>query len=559
MKRFKLRQRAEHLAELDTLKTRFFANISHEFRTPLTLILGNLQKFIARSSEDSQDKPIYQMMQRNAQRLLELINQLLDLSKLEAGNLKLENKPADIISFLKAIILSFNSLAEQRKIRYHLYYKNKIQFVCFDPDKLEKIVVNLLSNAFKFTPEGGEISVKISLLQYDNQLFISNNKKLDSSSDKAILEIKVKDNGKGMHQEQLDRIFERFYQVDNSQTREQEGTGIGLSLVKELVELHQGEIAVESKLGMGSCFTVKIPLQLADYEEELVFGPQNDGIKNNIVVSYVGTKIDIHPDHKIETLIPEAPMVLIVEDNEDLRYYIRETLQPFYHIMEAADGKGGFNIAVASIPDLILSDVMMPKLNGIDLCRKLKNNEKTAHIPIVLLTARASGKDKYEGLETGADDYLTKPFEATELLIRIKNLIESRRKLREHYSREIILQPASIAITPVDEKFLKRAMQIIESHISDQSFGVEVFSREVAMSRMQLFRKLKALTNYSPGDFIRVMRLKRAAELLSHGAGTIAEVAFMVGYNEPSYFTKSFQKEFGKTPSEFISSNSLKN
>ncbi len=559
MKRFKLRQRAEHLAELDTLKTRFFANISHEFLTPLTLILGNLQKLIARYSEDNQDKHIYQVMQRNAQRLLELINQLLDLSKLEAGSLKLETKAADIISFLKAIMLSFNSLADLRKIRYHLYYSNKIQFVYFDPDKLEKIFINLLSNAFKFTPEGGEISVRARLLSISNQVFIGNFKKSGSLSGKAILEIKVEDNGKGMDQKQLDRIFDRFYQVDNSKTREQEGTGIGLSLIKELVELYQGEISVESQLGRGSCFTVKIPLLLGDYEEEVGPGFEHNGQKTKPDLSFFDTKIDFYPDHTIDTLLKEAPMILIVEDNADLRYYIRETLQPFYHILEAADGKEGFNIAVDSIPDLILSDVMMPKLNGIDLCRKLKKKEMTAHIPIVLLTARASGEDKYEGLVTGADDYLTKPFEASELLIRIKNLIESRKKLREHFSREITLQPASIPITSVDEKFLQRAMQIIESHISDPSFGVEIFSREVAMSRMQLFRKLKALTNYSPGDFIRIMRLKRAAELLSHGAGNIAEVAFMVGYNEPSYFTKYFQKEFGKTPSEFISSNSLKN
>jgi DNA-binding response OmpR family regulator/two-component sensor histidine kinase len=498
------------------------------------------------------------MMHRNARRLQQLINHLLDLSKLEAGSMKLNLQPADLMAFLKAMVFSFTSHAETKDIQYHFKYPKEHPLVYFDADKLEKIITNLLSNAFKFTKPGGRITVTASIETYDKKSLPDIFSSMAPLSTARMLELKVQDSGVGIPQDQLDRIFDRFYQADNSQTREQEGTGIGLSLVRELVEVYSGEIKVESAPGHGSCFTVCLPLLLADFEEIAINGPalNKDQKRENPLID-TGETVQL-PDSATANDDTEAPLVLIIEDNADVRYFIRENLQPFYRIIEAADGKEGFNKAVQSIPDLILTDIMMPKMNGVDLCRKLKKDEKTAHIPVVLLTAKASGEDKKEGLESGADDYLLKPFEASELLVRIQNLIESRRKLREHFSRKITLQPSSIAISSVDEQFLQRCMQIIETHMSDASFGVEAFSREVAMSRMQLFRKLKALTNHSPGDFLRIMRLKRAADLLSHGAGSIAEVAFLVGFNEPSYFTKCFQKEYGQTPSDFVAQGTLK-
>jgi signal transduction histidine kinase/ligand-binding sensor domain-containing protein/DNA-binding response OmpR family regulator len=550
---------AEKMHEIDHLKSRFFANISHEFRTPLTLILGHLDKFLARSPEDNPDQPAFLMMQRNARRLQQLINHLLDLSKLEAGSMKLDLKPADLMAFLKTMVLSFTSHAETKEIQYHFKYPSEHLLVYFDADKLEKIITNLLSNAFKFTKPGGKITVTAVLEPADHLLLPDGFRNITPISAAWVLELKVKDSGKGIPEDQLNKIFDRFYQADTSHTREQEGTGIGLSLVRELVELHSGEIKVESQPGHGSCFTVRLPVLLADFEEIAITGPAlNFDQKPVNPIMGSGELIPL-PDSVSSNSDPEAPLVLIIDDNADVRSFIRENLQAAYQVLEAADGKEGYKLSVKNIPDLILSDVMMPKMDGMELCSKLKTNEKTAHIPVILLTAKASGGDKVEGLETGADDYLIKPFEAAELLVRIKNLIDSRRKLRELFSREITLKPTSITITSVDERFLQRAMLIIEEHIANERFGVEEFGREVGMSKTQLFRKVKSLTNHSPGDFIRIMRLKRAAELLGQEAGSIAEVAFMVGFNDPSYFTKTFHKQYGKTPSEFVAASKVRN
>jgi DNA-binding response OmpR family regulator len=368
----------------------------------------------------------------------------------------------------------------------------------------------------------------------------------------SILELKVEDNGAGISNDQLKKIFERFYQTDTSATREHEGSGIGLALVRELVDLHGGEVAVESQPGIGACFTVRLPLLAADFEQLTV-------AKNTVDADDQSARRFNDEEFQVDNLsapVTEgAPLILIVEDNADIRHFIRESLYPDYSVIEAADGAAGYRLAVETIPDLILSDLMMPKMDGVELCRKLKQENKTDHIPIVMLTAKASGESKIEGLETGADDYIIKPFEAAELLARIKNLIDGRKKLRERFSREITLQPASIAITSMDEKLLQHVMRIMEEHMADSDFGVGAFCREAGMSRTQLHRKLKALTDQSTGDFIRIMRLKRAAELLTNHAGSIAEVAFMVGFNDPSYFTKCFQKQFGRTPSEFVAQN----
>jgi signal transduction histidine kinase/ligand-binding sensor domain-containing protein/DNA-binding response OmpR family regulator len=545
------RLEAEKMHEIDHLKSRFFANISHEFRTPLTLILGPLEKFLSRPSTPDDDKSAYRMMQRNAQRLLHLINQLLDLSKLETGSMKLETKPASLAAFLKTLVSSFTSLAETRQIQYHFKYFTGNPTVYFDADKLEKIITNLLSNAFKFTSAGGSISISALLLKREHDLQAVSR---EGEPSLTTLEIKVQDSGLGIPDDQLDKIFNRFYQTDTSQKQAKDGTGIGLALVRELVELHGGKVMVESQVGKGTRFTIHLPLNVTDFEETIVeHGPIDD--RNNEErnkITFENDSSDLNDLSKLATEMGsvDEPIILIVEDNTDIRNFIRENLHS-YRVIEAEEGERAYKMASETIPDLIISDVMMPKMNGVELCSKLKGNEKTDHIPVILLTAKASVENKIEGLETGADDYIVKPFEMSELLIRIKNLLESRKKLRERFSREITLQPASISITPLDEKLLRRVMEIMEEHISDSNFGVELFCQEAAMSRVQLYRKLKALTDQSPSDFIRSMRLKRAAELIIHNAGNIAEVAFQVGFKEPSYFTKCFQMQFGKTPSEF--------
>lgn len=553
------RMEAEKMHEVDQLKSRFFANISHEFRTPLTLLLGPLDKLMAEPAY-AQERSLFSMMQRNAQRLLHLINQLLDLSRLEAGRMKADVKAGAIVPFLKSIGLSFTPLAERQQISYHFQYPNDHPVVYFDADKLEKIITNLLSNAFKFTPTGGCITFSAQLHAAEKSITTPVQKPQDAA-DLSLLELKVEDSGVGMTEEQLAHVFHRFYQADDSQ-QGIEGSGIGLSLVRELVELYGGEVTATSKAGEGSCFTVKLPLWQASFAEIIVDQQTTANGKEQLLPSaasgYESNGKSIDEDTPPDGAAPEeapldgAPLILIVEDNADVRAFIRENLQAVYQLMEAADGVQGYQQATEQIPDLILSDVMMPKMDGVELCAKLKADEKTAHIPVILLTAKASGGDKIEGLKTGADDYIIKPFKADELLVRIKNLIESRKKLREQFSREITLQPRSVKVSSADERFLLRLMEIMEEHMADFTFGVEALGKALGMSRVQLYRKLKALTNQSPGDFIRMMRLKRAAELLAQDSGSIAEVAYAVGFNDPSYFSKSFHKQYGQTPSEYV-------
>ena len=554
----KVRQmKAEQILEMDKLKSRFFANISHEFRTPLTLILSPLDKLLADQSENSRRKALYEAMQRNARKLLYLVNELLDLSKLEARRMKLEMQPGDIIEFMRKVTASFASLAEAKKINFQVQSPAGTLWTYYDEDKLEKVLNNLLSNAFKFTPPSGEITISLRLS--------TPSLNRDSQSDNAYVQAQfcVRDNGSGIPAGKLDRIFDRFYQVDNSLTREQEGTGIGLALTRELVELHEGSISVSSEQGKWTQFTVLLPLEMINQKQVEAHSKvalNGDGISHGIHAEEVSGDAMTLPTATVDLdTDPASALVLIIEDNDDLRRFLgqclaEETAFPC-RVIEAANGQEGYELAIGQIPDLIISDVMMPKIDGVQLCHMLKNDKRTDHIPIILLTAKASDESKIEGLETGADDYLTKPFQEFELLARIKNLIEGRRKLRDRFSREITLQPASISMTSMDEKLLQHVMKIMEEHIGDSTFGVEAFGREAGMSRTQLHRTLKALTDQSPGDFIRIMRLKRAAELLTNQVASIAEVAFMVGFNDPSYFTKCFQKQFGRTPSEFILQN----
>ena len=536
------RMEAEKMHTVDQMKSRFFANISHEFRTPLTLILGPLEKYVQQTEEGSTDHQTFRMMRRNARRLHHLINQLLDLSKLEAGRMQLNPSPQPIQSFLQPVGMSFSALAERKQIRYHFRYPKENPVLYFDGDKLEKIITNLLSNAFKFTPAGEEVIFTARLKPG----------KSNGTAARQILELEVKDSGAGMDEEQLQNIFQRFYQAHSLQNSDSEGSGIGLSLVKELVDLQGGEISVSSQKGKGSSFKVSLALQEADFDEyvkepvkeievPILDSEQENGAKTNTEVSEEETS-------------SEAPLLLVVEDNADVRAFIRENLKADYRLLEAANGKEGYEKAIETIPDLILSDVMMPEMDGVELCARLKADEKTSHIPIILLTAKASGGDRIEGLQTGADDYITKPFEARELQVRIENLIESRRKLREQFSREILLQPTAIKITSADEQFLQQVMEVIEANMANFTFDREILAGKMHMSLSQLNRKLNALTDHAPGKLIQIMRIKRAAALLAARAGNVGEISFMVGFKDHSYFSRTFQKQFGMSPSEYAAS-----
>jgi len=551
--------KAEHLAEVDRLKSRFFANISHEFRTPLTLISGPLNGMLAAESEEKKRESL-RMMQRNSQRLLGLINQLLDLSKLEAGAMKLRATRMNIVPLVKGTANSFESSAGLRGISVDVASeRGDIEVYC-DRDMMDKILTNLLSNAFKFTPEGGRVCVDVSL---------SPPLSLSSEPMKGgVVEwvtITVSDTGIGIPTEQLEKVFGRFYQVDASHTREHEGSGIGLALVKELVELHHGTIKVQSEVGKGTTFTILLPLGRSHLKDDEIV---EESARVEPSRRAIDSPDEIAPPSKIPSgsVIPESEtsalenvprnegesIILVVEDNADVRTYIKGYLIPAYQVVEAQDGVEGIEKAQEVIPDLIISDVMMPNRDGYDVCKTLKRDQKTSHIPIILLTAKAASENRIDGLETGADDYLVKPFEPKELLARVKNLIDLRRKLRERFRTSIPLRPGEITVTSGDDEFLRRAKGIVEGRMADEQFSVEEFASELFMSRSQLHRKLTALTNLSASDFIRYLRLHRAMDLLRSGSGTISEIAYKVGFTDPSHFSRSFRDQFGVTPSECL-------
>lgn len=522
---------AEKLHEVDELKSKFFANISHEFRTPLTLILGPAKDVLG-STKESKTKQSVGLIERNASRLLGLVNQLLDLSKLEVGRMKLETREENIIPLLRGLVMSFASLADSKKIILNFSSTEENLNVYLDKDKIEKIINNLLSNAFKFTPKGGKIEVTVE----------RNIKEI---------EIRISDSGIGIPEENIDKIFDRFYQVDGSHTREQEGTGIGLALTKELVELHKGKIEVDSKAGKGTTFIVRIPLGKDHLKQEENF---NDKVKEEASATIDEQELIIENNFRKEKtdidvlLEPGKPLLLVVEDNSDVRKYIISHLEVHYRIQEAVDGEDGLKQAFNHIPDLIISDVMMPKMDGFEMCNKLKTDERTSHIPIIMLTAKATSHDKISGYEIGADEYIMKPFDAIELKVRVKNLIDIRKKLQEKFRSADFTLPTELG--SIDEQFMKRVLNVINEHISEEKFSIDELGKEIAMSREHLYRKLKAITGHSPSLFMRSVRLAKAKKLIIERKGTISEISFLVGFSSPAYFGKCFKEEFGFSPGE---------
>lgn len=528
-----LKIQAEKLQELDQTKSRFFANISHEFRTPLTLISGCLEDLTKNAGENENQVRI-SIMQKNTTRLRQLIEQLLDLSKLESGKLKLNVAPMNPGNFLRAITSSFSSWAAQKQITLAVDLPEQHVLAYIDEDVLEKIINNLLSNAIKFTPQQGSVS-------------------LSSQWNEDELTVYVKDTGPGIPASKINQIFERFYQIDDSNTRSQEGSGIGLALVKELVSLHHGQITVESQPGAGTSFKLTIPIHEKYYSSTEIGFVQKNRISSGLAGFNKSTPVETYSEFIDGS--SESPIILVVEDNIDLGQYIGDHL-PDCGIILAVNGKDGLNKAIHHVPDLIISDVMMPEMDGVELCKKIKEEEKTSHIPVILLTAKADIESRLEGLETGADDYMTKPFNARELQTRVKNLIHQREKLIARFSRTVILKPKEIAITSPDEIFLEKVMVIIENHLGNSEFSVDDFQKEIGMSRMQLHRKLKALTGHSAGEFMRIQRLIRASEMLSKTDDNISEVCYQTGFTSLSYFAKCFKKQFGTTPKDYASTHS---
>ncbi|MEJ5263459.1 MAG: two-component regulator propeller domain-containing protein [Ignavibacterium sp.] len=522
------------LQEVDQIKSRFFANLSHEFRTPLMLIKGPVEQLKDQiNSGDVKSK--LNMVSRNIQNLQTLIDQLLELSQLESASIPLKASKQNLAALLNGLISSFKLSAEQKNISLSFKANSENLFAWVDVDKFEKVINNLLSNALKFTEAGGKVTVSLDSIVFDNKEFA---------------QIVIADTGIGIEKDKIDKIFDRFYQAEDSTNKKYGGSGIGLSLVKELSNLHKWDISVKSELNVGTEFTIKIPMwDYLDEDQKLKdVAASSETIKEEkkVLSSEISESVKSIKDEN-----GKKPTILIVEDSEDVRLYLSTLLKNEYEILEAENGIKGLETAAQNSPDLIISDVMMPSMDGIEFCKRIKTNWETSHIPVILLTAKVSQESKLEGLETGADEYLIKPFESRELFIRIKNLLEQRKRLKEKFAKSILLSAETVATTSIDNEFLNKAFDVIEKNMSNPDFTAENLAKELLMSLSQLRRKLLALTGESPGEFLRVYRLKRAAQMIIENKLSITQIAFEVGYNSPSHFTKAFQQQFNCTPSEF--------
>jgi signal transduction histidine kinase/ligand-binding sensor domain-containing protein/DNA-binding response OmpR family regulator len=528
--RFQLAQQkkeAERVHELDLLKLKFFTNVSHEFRTPLSLIMAPVEKMLKQTHEPEQKKQ-YLLIYRNARRLLALVNQLLDFRKLEMQELRLYPSLGDIVSFVKEIAYSFTDMAGAKHINFNFTTDIPSLQISFDPDKLERILFNLLSNAFKFTPEHGSIQVIVGMQRGsgDNQA--------------QYVSIQVKDSGIGIPAEDQDKIFERFFQHDVPGSILNQGSGIGLAISKEFVRLHQGSISVESEPGKGTSFTVLLPVTAPVTEPAVT-------VSEELLAAEMPEEQREQPGKPSR----KRPVILIVDDNEDIRFYLKDNLRRNYTVYEAVNGAEGWEKTKKHQPDLVVSDVMMPVMDGMELCRHIKNDKQTSHIPVILLTARSAAEPKLEAFQVGANDYVTKPFSFEMLQSRIRNLLAQQEAMRRLFQKQIEVNPSEISITSVDEQFIRQSIDTVEQHISNPEFSVEDLSRALHMSRVALYKKLLALTGKSPLDFIKTIRLKRAAQLLEKSQFTISEIAYEVGFNNPKYFARTFKKEFGVLPSEY--------
>lgn len=554
--RDKLQEMVVKVEELSSIKQRFFTNISHEFRTPLTLILGSIEQLLSAPGRTERAKltQAYEIIQRNSRRILRLINQILDIRKIEMGKLELRPQNGDIVAFSKEIVFMFNDLAHKQSINLHIQSTLPTINTQFDPDIIEKILFNLLSNAFKSTPRDGEILVLIETKELE---------------EKSTINFTVYDTGQGIPKQFIDHIFDRFYQLSEANCQQKyDGSGIGLSLVKDLVTTHNGNIDVMSQLGEGTSFCFSIPFNSPKIDDEettkQIIGPSEyiaDNIKQEIKI--IETTLEqariseerntASPPVSIEQ--SDKLLALIVEDEFEFREFIREILEEEFEMIEASNGLAGYNQAIKYQPDIIITDVMMPEMNGIELCEKLKENLITNHIPVVMLTARSSPEHKLEGYQTGADAYIEKPFNREYLRIRINNLVQAKDKTREKILRDLTTQPEEVAVHSEDDKMLRRIREVLEENIGNSDFDVETMSQLFCLSRFHFSRKIKQLTGLNPKEIIDSFRLKRAAQILVQQKLSISEVAYMVGFDHPNSFTRAFRKYFGVTPTEYITQN----
>lgn len=528
-----IEQEALQKHEVDDMKLRFFTNISHELRTPLTLIISPLENVI-KHIENKEQKNKLEMVHRNALRLLNLVNQLLDFRRSDVKGHQLNPSQGDIVEYIRNVSNSFIEYSEKKNI--HLIFFSTIEklWMAFDEDKVGKVIMNLLSNAFKFTPEGGRVDVSLDMLPAEGDC-------------PEQLEIKISDTGVGIADADKELIFERFYQIQPKEGQKSSGSGIGLHLVKEFVSLHGGTVTVLDNVVKGSVFIVMLPVVRSQEEQE----KKSDLTQEVVEVTPQESLNEVTGEEETENAGSKQPVVLIVDDSNDFRLFMRDSLQAEYIVEEASDGNKAWKMIPELHPDIIVSDVMMPGMDGNELCRLVKTDIRTSHIPLILLTARSAKEQKQEGLESGADDYITKPFDFDLLAIRIRNLLQLRQKRQENFKQLIEVSPSEITITSLDEKLINKAVRYVENNIFRSELSVEELSSELGMSRVCLYKKMLSITGKTPIEFIRIIRLKRAAQYLRESQQSVSEIAYQTGFSNPKYFRKYFKDEFGILPSEY--------
>jgi len=516
--------------ELDEMKLKFFTNISHEFRTPLSLIISPLDELLKKTEEPGL-KGALSMIHRNAVQLLTLVNQLLDFRKLDVKGQKLNLSRGDISQFVREQAGTMIEAMTRKRIQFTVNTAPEELYMWFDADKISKALINVLYNAHKFTPSGGRVSLELNQLN-ENQIRIA-----------------VTDTGIGIPEADLEKIFERFYQVKQGAEINNQGSGIGLHLAKEFVLMHDGQIWAERVPAGGSRFVIVLPIVKDDtpVEEETSVPDDKSPVEEEDVDS-------LPPEKDADSINPEngeLPKLLIIDDNEDFCLFLSGVLKEQYQVLQAADGEAGLELAFQEIPEIVVTDVMMPKLDGLEVCKRLKSDIRTSHIPVILLTSKSGDDSKLEGLNVGADDYITKPFNVDILLAKIRNLVEARKQIREQFTESIKIEPSKIAVNSLDKKLIEKALAYTETNMSNPDFSVEELSRELGMSRVHLYKKLTQITGKTPIEFIRIIRLKRAAQLLEESQLTVSEIAYEVGFNNPKYFRKYFKDEFGVLPSQY--------
>lgn len=524
------RRHAEHLHQMDLMKIKFLTNLSHEFRTPLSLIVGPVETLIEKIKEPVHATQLG-LIKRNGRRLMNLVNQLLDFRKMEEQELKLHLAEGDIVSFVRDAADSFADVAVRKNISFKFSSDIVSAYVLFDHDKIERILFNLLSNAFKFTQEDGEVMVKIAA------------RGEQAGDGQLLLDIVIADTGIGIPEDVQMKLFERFFQHDPGPLVLNQGTGIGLSIVREFARMHGGSVDVESQQGKGSSFIVSVPFVLPESRTETIAAPEC-ALQ---ALSAVTEEPQESHGHTVETA-----SVLIVEDDDDFRFYIKDNLKLSYRILEASNGKEGWQRALASHPDVIVCDVNMPVMNGIELSRKLKADKRTCHIPVILLTASTGEDEQIRGLESGANDYMTKPFNFAVLNVKLKNLLTLNQVLRDTYVKQVKVLPSAVKIESENEKLINKVLVYIEENLNNPQLSVEAMARSLLMSRASLYNKILEITGMSPVEFIRSVKLERAVVLLEQSDFTIAQIAYNVGFSTPNYFARAFKAKYNMVPSEYL-------